>query len=164
MLSKNMSRVLNQQIQVEFQASYVYLAMSAYCESLYLPGLAAWMRRQSEEEQAHAMRLFDFVLARGGDVVLLAVEKPEAEFGSPLEMFETVLSHEEGVTAKIHDAYKEALKETDHATEVELQWFITEQVEEEKTAGDIVARLKMIGKDTATLLMLDNELGRAEQE
>ena len=163
MLSKNMSTVLNQQIQAEFQASYTYLAMSAYCEGLYLPGLAAWMRRQSEEERGHAMRLFDFVLARGGDVTLLALDKPEAEFGSPLEMFKTVLKHEESVTSKIHGAYKQALKQTDHATEVELQWFITEQVEEEKTAGDIVARLKMIGKDTATLLMLDNELGKVQE-
>lgn len=159
MLSKDMNTVLNKQIQVEFQASYIYLAMSAYCDSLYLPGFAAWMRRQSEEERGHAMRLFDFVLARGGDVVLLAVDKPDSEFGSPLDMFETVLNHEKNVTKKIHDAYKKALKQTDHATEVELQWFITEQVEEEKTAGDILARLKMVGKDTATLLMLDNELG-----
>ena len=159
MLSKDMNTVLNRQIQAEFQASYIYLAMSAYCDSLYLPGFAAWMRRQSEEERGHAMRLFDFVLARGGDVVLLEVDKPDSKFGSPLDMFETVLNHEENVTKQIHDAYKKALKQKDHATEVELQWFITEQVEEEKTAGDILARLKMVGKDTATLLMLDNELG-----
>ena len=159
MLSKDMSTVLNKQVQAEFQASYVYLAMSAYCDSLYLPGFAAWMRRQSEEERGHAMRLFDFILARGGEVTLLAVDKPEPKFGSPLDMFKTVLKHERGVTKQIHDAYTQALKQKDHATEVELQWFVTEQVEEEKTVGDILARLKMVGKDTATLLMLDNELG-----
>ena len=163
MLSKKITEVLNTQIQAEFSASYTYLAMAAHCESLYLPGFAKWMRRQSEEERAHAMRLFDFVLDRDGEIELRPIEAPPGSFGTPLEMFEKVLQQEQGVTAMIHQAYKKALDDNDHATEVELQWFITEQVEEEKTTGDIVARLRMVGDDTATLLMVDNELGAGEE-
>ena len=158
MLSQNMNEVLNLQIQDEFQASYLYLAISAYCEEQNLPGFAAWLRAQSEEERTHALRLFDFLLRREGHIELQEMGQPPSGFGSPLEMFEAVLEHEKKVTKRIDKAYSAALEERDNATAVELQWFITEQVEEEKTAGDAVAQLRMAGNDTVALLMVDREM------
>ncbi len=162
MLSQNMNEVLNRQIQDEFQASYLYLAISAYCEEQNLPGFATWLRAQSEEERTHALRLFDFLLRREGHIELREIGQPPSGFGSPLEMFEAVLEHEKKVTKRIDKAYKAALEERDNATAVELQWFITEQVEEEKTAGDIVAQLRMVENDTVALLMVDREMAGRE--
>ena len=162
MLSQNMNEVLNLQIQDEFQASYLYLAISAYCEEQNLPGFAAWLRAQSEEERTHALRLFDFLLRREGHIELQEIGQPPSGFGSPLEMFEAVLEHEKKVTKRIDKAYRAALEERDNATAVELQWFITEQVEEEKTAGDVVAQLRMAGNDTVALLMVDREMAERE--
>ena len=162
MLSQNMNEVLNRQIQDEFQASYLYLAISAYCEEQNLPGFAAWLRAQSEEERTHALRLFDFLLRREGHIELQEIGQPPSGFGSPLDMFEAVLEHEKKVTKRIDKAYRAALEERDNATAVELQWFITEQVEEEKTAGDVVAQLRMVGNDTVALLMVDREMAGRE--
>ena len=162
MLSQNMNEVLNRQIQDEFQASYLYLAISAYCEEQNLPGFATWLRAQSEEERTHALRLFDFLLRREGHIELREIGQPPSGFGSPLEMFEAVLEHEKKVTKRIDKAYKAALEERDNATAVELQWFITEQVEEEKTTGDIVAQLRMVENDTVALLMVDREMAGRE--
>ena len=162
MLSQNMNEVLNRQIQDEFQASYLYLAISAYCEEQNLPGFATWLRAQSEEERTHALRLFDFLLRREGHIELREIGQPPSGFGSPLEMFDAVLEHEKKVTKRIDKAYKAALEERDNATAVELQWFITEQVEEEKTAGDIVAQLRMVENDTVALLMVDREMAGRE--
>ena len=162
MLSENMNEVLNEQIQAEFQASYLYLAMSAYCEELNLPGFGGWLRTQSEEERVHALRLFDFLLSREGHVELREIDRPPSGFGSAQEMFEAVLEHEKKVTKRIDEAYRAALEERDNATAVELQWFITEQVEEEKTAGDIVAQLKMVGDNSVALLMVDREIAGSE--
>ena len=162
MLSQNMNEVLNLQIQDEFQASYLYLAISAYCEEQNLPGFAAWLRAQSEEERTHALRLFDFLLRREGHIELQEIGQPPSGFGSPLDMFEAVLEHEKKVTKRIDKAYRAALEERDNATAVELQWFITEQVEEEKTAGDVVAQLRMAGNDTVALLMVDREMATRE--
>lgn len=162
MLSENMNDVLNSQIQAELQAAYLYLAMSSHCEESNLPGFATWLRTQSEEERGHAMRLLDFVLSREGHVELLQIDQPPSEFGPPLKMFDAVLEHEKIVTRRIDKAYREALDEHDNATAVELQWFITEQVEEEKTAGDIVAQLRMVGNDTVALLMADRGMATRE--
>lgn len=160
MLSTKMNEVLNRQIQSEFQASYLYLAMSSHCEECNLPGFASWLRTQSEEERGHAMRLFDFLLNREGHVELHQINQPRSEFDSALEMFESVLQHEKDVTRKIDVAYRAALDEHDNATAVELQWFITEQVEEEKTAGDIVSQLRMVGDDKVALLMVDRDMSK----
>ena len=162
MLSENMNEVLNEQIQAEFQASYLYLAMSAYCEELNLPGFGGWLRAQGEEERVHALRLLDFLLSREGHVQLLGIDRPPSGFGSAQEMFEAVLEHEKKVTRRIDEAYRVALEERDNATAVELQWFITEQVEEEKTAADILAQLRMVGGDKVALLMVDREMGTGE--
>ena len=155
-----MEKAFNDQINAELYSEYLYLAMSAYCESIDLPGFAAWMKQQAAEERLHAMRFYDFVFDRDGRVELEAIAKPQAEYKSILDMFENVLKHEQHVTKLIHDLYALALKENDYAAQVELQWFIAEQVEEEKTAKDIIQQLKWVGDKSTALYMLDQKLGQ----
>lgn len=159
MINKVVEEALNEQIRNEFQSAYIYLSMSAYCESINLPGFAHWMRLQYEEETVHALRLYNFLLDRGGEVELRPLEKPRQKFESVMAVFEEVLSHEQKVTKMIHDLYALAVKENDYPTQVEMQWFITEQVEEEKNAGDVLQQLKLAGNNGTALLMLDRELG-----
>ncbi len=159
MLTKALQEAINNQIKSELHSAYIYLAMTAYCESLNLHGFAHWMRMQSQEELSHAMKLFDYVNDRGGRVALQAIDAPPLDFNSPLEMMEETLAHERKVTAMINALYEVAIKEHDYATQVHLQWFLTEQVEEEKNSGELVERLKMIGEQSAALLLLDRELG-----
>ncbi len=161
-LSKKMENALNEQINAEFYSAYLYLSMSAYCESIDLPGFANWMLAQSQEENEHGMRLFNFVHDRDGAVKLDKIDKPESEFGTILDMFNKVLEHEKYVTKRIHDLYKLAVEEADYPTQVELQWFIQEQVEEEKTAKDIIQQLKWIGDKTTALFMLDQKMGERQ--
>jgi ferritin len=160
MLGKEIQDAMNEQMKNEFYAAYQYLSMAAYCESENLPGFARWMRTQAQEETQHAMKFYDFILDRNGRVVLQAVEEPVVEFGSPLEVFERALEHEQRVTAMINDLYGLAVRENDYASQTFLQWFVTEQVEEEKNAGDVVETLKMIGDRSEALFLLDRELGR----
>ncbi|MFQ5846337.1 MAG: ferritin [Candidatus Methylomirabilales bacterium] len=159
MLSKALQDAINTQIKHEFYSAYLYLSMAAHFETVHLQGCARWMRVQSEEEASHAMKLFDFIQGRGARVVLQAVEQPPAQFKSAVDVFQQALEHERKVTGMIHHLYELAAKENDYATQVMLQWFITEQVEEERTAGDIVEQLTMIGDQPAALLMLDKQLG-----
>jgi ferritin len=159
MLTKPVQEAINHQIKSELHSAYVYLAMAAYCEAMNLRGFAHWMRVQSQEELSHAMKLFEYVNDRGGRVSLQAIDAPPFDFSSPLAMMEEVLQHERKVTAMINALYEVALKENDYATQVHLQWFLTEQVEEEKNASEAVERLKMIGAQTAGLLLMDRELG-----
>ncbi len=158
MLSEKITKVLNKQIQAELYASNLYLAMSAYADAQNLPGFARWMRLQSEEERGHALRIFDYLGDREARIEIGEVKQPPAKFGSPLEMFEAALEHERKVTSDINQAYELASHEHDHATMVHLQWFISEQVEEERTASEITARLRMAGTDLPSLLLIDQEL------
>jgi len=158
MLSKEIQDALNNQIKNEYFSSYTYLSMAAYCESINMQGFATWMRLQSQEELAHAMRLFDYVLNRDGRVVLHAIDKPQTKFKSLKEIFQTVLDHEREVTGMINRLYEQAISENDHATSVELQWFIQEQVEEEKTANEVLDKLKLAGDSSSALLILDTQL------
>ena len=158
MISPTIQQAINDQIKHEFFSSYLYLSMSASFETLSLPGFASWMRVQSQEEHEHAMKFFDFLNDRNGTVELQALDQPPGEFQSPLDVFEQALAHERKVTALIHRLYELALKENDYATQTLLQWFITEQVEEEKNASQIVEQLKMTGGDSTALLLLDREL------
>lgn len=161
-LSQTMLDALNEQVKNEFYSSYIYLSMAGYCEEIYLPGFAHWMRLQSAEEYVHAMKIHDFVQDRGGRVKLLAIDQPPADFHSPLDVFQQALEHEQLVTGMINNLYGMAGQERDYASQAFLQWFITEQVEEEKTATQIVETLKMIGDKADALIMLDRELaGRA---
>ncbi|MDX6381136.1 MAG: ferritin [Rubrobacteraceae bacterium] len=160
MLGKAVQDAMNEQIKNELYSAYQYLSMAAYCESVNLPGFAQWMRAQSREETGHAMKFYDFILDRNSRVVLQAIEGPVVEFGSPLEVFEQALQHEQEVTAMINDLYGLAVRENDYASQTFLQWFVTEQVEEEKNAGDVVETLRMIGDKSESLFLLDRELGR----
>jgi len=163
-MNKLVEEALNRQIKDEFQSAYTYLAMSSYCESINLSGFANWMQKQYEEETAHALRLFNFLNDRDGEVELLAIEKPNSKFESPLHVFESVLEHEKKITNLIHNLYALAVKENDYPTQVEMQWFITEQVEEEKNAGDIVSQLNLAGNNNIALMMLDRELSTRTTE
>lgn len=158
MLSKILLDALNDQIQAELHSAYIYMAMSAHFEAEALPGCAGWMQQQAREEVAHAMRLFGFINDRGGRVVLKVIDKPEEDFGAPLEAFKTALKHEQYISGRIHDLYALAVKENDYPTQTHLQWFIDEQVEEEKTAGDIVELFKRAGDHEGALLMIDQQL------
>jgi ferritin len=164
LLGKAVEEAMNEQIKNELFSAYQYLSMAAYCESENLPGFAQWMRAQSQEETVHAMKFYDFVLERNGRVVLRAIDEPLVEFGSPLEVFERALEHEQMVTAMINDLYGLALRENDYASQTFLQWFVTEQVEEEKNAGDVVETLRMIGDGSEALFLLDRELGQRQTQ
>lgn len=158
-MTKTVLNAINDQINAELSASYAYLSMSAYCELHNFTGSAKWLRIQSQEEYAHAMKLFDFVLARQGKVELKAMARPAGDFTSVVHVFETALKQEITVGRQIDKLYELALKEKTFAALVELQWFITEQVEEEKTVREIVAKFHMVKDDPSSLLDLDRELG-----
>lgn len=160
MMNKTMLSALNEQIQYELASAYLYLSMSAYFEATNLPGFAKWMRLQANEEQEHALKFFDHVIDRGGRVELKTLEQPERDWKNPLAAFECVLAHEQMVTDRIHKLYALAVKENDYATQIELQWFISEQVEEEKNASDIIEQLKMIDSHGTPMLMLDRQLAK----
>jgi ferritin len=150
---------INRQINSELSASYAYLAMSGYCECHKFTGAAKWLRLQSQEEYMHAMKLFDFVLARDHNPELAAIDLPKTDFNSVAEVFERALQQEQEVSRQIDALYETAFNEKAFAVVAELQWFLTEQVEEEKTAREIVAKFKMIGNDPASLLDIDRDLG-----
>jgi ferritin len=164
MISPRMQDALNEQIRNEFFSSFAYLSMSAHFESQNLPGLATWMRAQAGEEHAHAMKIFDHVLDRGGKVTMPAIAQPPVQFESPLSVFEQALLQERAVTKSIHDLYALAMELKDYPARVFLDWFVNEQVEEEKTAELIVEQLKMVGSDRPALLLLDRELGQRKPE
>jgi ferritin len=158
MLSNKMEAAINQQINAEMYSSYLYLSMATYFESISLGGFSNWMRQQAQEEMFHGMKMFDFVCERGSRVILKAIDEPPAEWSSVLDVLENVLAHEQKVTGLINDLVNLALDERDHATNIFLQWFVSEQVEEEDTAGGLVDKLKRIGGDANGLFMLDTEL------
>lgn len=159
MLTEKMQAALNEQLREELYSAYLYLSMSAYCETLNLPGFASWMRVQYEEEMIHAFKFYDFIHARNGHVLLQALDKPPSQFESPLNVFEQTLAHEKHITGRINELYSMARKEGDYASQTFLNWFVTEQVEEEKSATDIIETLRIIGDDGHALLMVDRELG-----
>ena len=159
-LSKALQGALNDQIHKEYYSSYLYLAMSAHLEAQNLPGAAKWTRIQSQEELSHALKLFDHMIDRGNRVALAAIQQPPAEYGSALQLFEKVLEHDQHVTASIHALYALAVKEQDYPAQVMLQWFVTEQVEEEKNASQVVEQLKAVGESKTSLMLLDRHLGK----
>ena len=164
MLSQVMQDAINEQINNELFASYSYLSMSAWCEHEQFTGSARWMRMQSDEERSHALKLQDFLLARDGRVVLKTIEQPAVDFESVQSIFEQALAQEQVVTAQIDKLYELAFNEKAFAALVELEWFITEQVEEEKTAREIVHKFNLVKDDPASLLDLDRELGERQPE
>ena len=159
MISPSLTDALNEQLKQELYSSYLYLQMSAYCDAQNLPGFAHWLRLQADEEREHGMKFYDFILDRDRKVSLQALPQPPREFGTPVELFEQVLAHEQEVTSLIGQLYRKASAEQDHATQIFLEWFISEQVEEEKTASTLLETLRMAGDNKVALLMLDRELG-----
>ena len=159
MLSKKMTKALNTQINKEMYSAFLYMAMSSFSDSKGLKGFANWFMVQFHEEMEHAMRLYHYIQDQGFQVELLAIEKPPKEFGSPLEMFEKTLAHERFVTKSIHGLVDLATEEKDHATQIFLQWFVTEQIEEESNDNDIIDKLKLAGETGNGLFMIDKELG-----
>jgi ferritin len=159
MLSKGMQDAINKQINAEISSAYLYLSMSAYCASNNRPGCARWMHVQWQEELSHAMKLLEHINDRGGHAVLMAIPQPPTEFKGLLDVFKQVLDHEKEVTALIHRLYETSVKENDYPAQVMLQWFIKEQVEEEKNATEVVEQLKLIGDQGAAVIMLDHHLG-----
>jgi ferritin len=159
MMSETMSKAINDQIHSELSAYYSYLAMAAHCDRIGFPGASKWLRLQSSEEQTHAMKLLDFMLARHAKVVLGDLPRPKSDYASLLDVFETSYKQEQQVSAQIEALYELAFKEKAYPAVVQLEWFLTEQVEEEKTCREIVAKLKMVGEDPASLLEIDRELG-----
>ncbi len=160
MLKPKLQDALNGQLNAELLSSYLYLSMAAHFEAKNLHGMARWMQAQAREEWKHAMKLFDFIVIRSGRVRLAAVEAPKAEWGSVLEVFEDAYKHECKVTGLIHGLVKLAEAESDFATHAFLQWFVTEQVEEESQVEVIVERMKLAGETPIGLIIFDAELGK----
>jgi ferritin len=153
-----MEKALNAQLNAEFYSAYLYLSMAAYFESANLAGLANWMRIQFQEEQFHGTRFFNFILERGGKVTLAAIDQPEKDWDGPVAVFAATLAHEQKVTGLINDLMYLARDERDNASEIFLQWFVKEQVEEESTADTILGKLKFAEGSPQALLMIDQEL------
>ncbi len=160
MLTNKMEKAINGQINAELYSSYLYLAMAAWFQERDLPGFANWMRIQVQEEQFHAMKMFDHVLERGGRTDLGAIDAPPSDWKAPLDVFKATLEHEQKVTGLINDLVYLARDERDNATEIFLQWFVKEQVEEEDTAGGILGQLKLVEGSPQALFLLDRELGQ----
>jgi ferritin len=164
MISNAMQNAINEQINKELYSSYLYLSMAAYFENKNLPGFAKWMHTQADEEREHGMKFFHHLLDRGGKVELKAIAGPETDWKTNLDVFKQVQENEAAVTASINALYELALKEKDYPAQIMLQWFITEQVEEEKNAGDIVQQLELIDARGTAVLMLDHQLGKRGKE
>jgi ferritin len=161
-IGKTMADEINKQINAEFYSAYLYFAMAGYFDEKGLPGFASWMKAQAKEELEHGEKFYEYLVERGGKFVPMAIEKPESTWSGPLEAFEQSLAHEQKVTGMIDSLYEAACAEKDNATKVFLQWFISEQVEEEATVTGIIDKLKLSGDKPQALLMLDRELGSRE--
>ena len=160
MLSKEMEGALNEQVKNEFYSAYLYLAMAGWFAERNLPGFARWMRFQFQEEQMHALRLFDYILDRGGKARLGDIAAASHEWANPLAIFEYTLAHEREVTASINRLVDLAIKQSDHASNAHLQWFVNEQVEEEASVEAVVQQLRLVGDAGHALFMIDRELGQ----
>ena len=158
MISEKMQQAFCDQINKELFSEYLYLSMKAYCLDKNLLGFANWFDVQVQEEHAHAMGMYDYVIERGGKVTLEAIEKPENDWQNPLELFKAVLAHEEFVTSRINALMDVAEEERDRAALIFLNWYLKEQVEEEANVGGVLAQLEMIGDDKSGLFALDKEL------
>jgi ferritin len=159
MISTKMQDVMNEQIKHELESAYIYLSMAAYFHSVGLDGMAQWMRVQTQEEMVHAMKFFDHIRDRDGRVKLLPLAQPKAEWSSPLAAFQDAYEHEKFITSKINALVKIAAEEADYPASVLLQWFTTEQVEEEASTSKVAQTLERIGDSGSGLIMLDRELG-----
>jgi ferritin len=159
-LNERMEEALNEQLNKELYSSYLYLAMSAYSSSVGLPGFAHWFRVQVEEENIHAMKIFDYINDQGGKVKLKEIKEPPVEFGTAMDMFQQTLKHEQFITRSIHELVALANTEKDDITESFLQWYVKEQVEEEENDNEIIAKLEGKDKNEYVVSSVDAELAK----
>jgi len=160
MINKKIQDAINGQIALEQYSAQLYLAMSAHCEGRSFRGFAHWLRVQAQEETNHAMKLVSFLFDRGGKLELAAISAPPADFGSVTQVFEKILDHEKGITGKIAALFELSRAEKDYASEITLQWYVTEQVEEEANVGQIVDQLKAVGEQGGGIWYLDSKMGK----
>jgi len=161
MIGKKMESALNEQVNRELYSAYLYMSMSSFSDRIGLKGFANWFMVQYHEEMLHAMKIYEYIMRQGGKVKLMNLQEPPSEFDSPLDMFEKTLAHERFITKSINDLVDLAIAERDHATQIFLQWYVTEQIEEEENDNDIIAKLKLVGTGTENnngLFLLDKEL------
>lgn len=161
-MNEKMVKALNEQINNELYASYLYLSMSAWFETQNWPGFAKWMKIQSQEEYGHAMKIYDYLIERGQEVTLAAIAAPKTAWKKPIDAFKDAQAHEQKVTGNFQDLTDLAIKLKDHATQIYLQWFVSEQVEEEKNVDEVIQALTKIGDSTGALFMLDHRIGKRE--
>lgn len=160
MITEKMEKALNEQVNAEFYSAYMYLSMVSYFQEINLPGFASWMKAQAQEEMFHAMKIYDYIAERGGRVLLAPIAGPPTEWESPVAVMEAVLEHEQKVTAMINNLVDLAIAEKDHASNIFLQWFVSEQVEEEDSVGDVLSKVKLMGGTGGGMFMLDRDLGQ----
>lgn len=160
MIKKRIEDAINDQINKEFYSYYLYLSMGAYFDTSNLRGFGQWLKIQAKEEAGHAMKLYEYLISRGGHVVLQRIDAPPSAWKAHKDVFEDAYKHEQRVTGLITKLVELAKAEKDHSTEVFLQWFTTEQVEEEAAANEILQKLRLVGKEGSALFMLDAELGK----
>jgi ferritin len=158
MLSKKMEKALNVQINREMYSAYLYMSMSAHSNSIGLPGFSNWFMVQYKEEMEHAMKIYDYVNSQGGKIKLMAIDEPISDFKDPMDMFKKTLKHEQFITKCINELVELSINEKDHATQIFLQWFVTEQIEEEGNDNDIISKLELAGLKGNGLFMIDKEL------
>ena len=158
MLSKKMKKELNEQINREMYSAYLYMSMSSHCNSIGLPGFENWFMVQYNEEMEHAMKIYDYVNSQGGKVKLMAIDEPLSDFKNPMDMFQKTLKHEQFITKCINELVDLSINEKDHATQIFLQWFVTEQIEEEGNDNDIISKLELAGSKGNGLFLIDKEL------
>ena len=159
MLSKKIEKALNEQLNKEMYSAYLYMSMSAHSTNIGLSGFANWFMVQYHEEMEHAMKIYNYINEQGGKVKLMAIDEPPSVFKGPMDMFQKTLKHEQFITKSINDLMDLAIKEKDHATQIFLQWFVTEQIEEEGNDNEIINKLKLAGDKGNGLFMIDKELG-----
>ena len=159
MISDNMTNALNEQVNREMYSAFLYMSMSAHCNQVGLKGFANWFMAQYHEEMLHAMKIYEYIQRQGSEVKLAAIKAPPTEFETPLDMMTQTLTHEQYITRSINDLMELAIAEKDHATQIFLEWYVTEQVEEEENDNDIIAQLNLIKDNPQGLMMLDRELG-----
>lgn len=160
MVTKKMDVALNKQLNAELYSGYLYLSMAAYFEDTNLSGFANWMKVQFQEELSHGMKFYNYIIQRGAKVTLEEIEKPKGQWNSPVEVFQQVLSHEEKVSGLINDLVDLAIKEKDHATNNFLQWFVSEQVEEEESASEALNKVKLASESSHGFFLVDSEFGQ----
>lgn len=157
-VSTKMQDALNKQINAEMYSAYLYQSMAAYCETFGMKGFANWMNVQAKEEMSHAMKIYNYILERGGKIVFTAIDAPKTEWENLVDVFENVYEHEQYVTSLINNLLSLAIEEKDYATSNMLQWFVAEQVEEEANADELLQQLKLVGDKGSAVFMIDKEL------